>query len=228
MAGMFKKTTTEVKTEPKKKGKEKIQLKIAGLHQLTLLDALIKQASAMQATLKSEINAVGFEKFVSLSGQAERPSSFEGIDGHSTASVEVRKRSSGSVLTDEEVEILTEAGIEAQTKIIQPHLFAINPKYAANEALLGKVEKALSKIVPEDFISQQQEVSRKVVSDEMLDNAFRGKASEQILAILTTMALKPKLSESYDMNNLIKDALEVMQPTKKTAKPAKPALKSVK
>src|SRR5271167_4155722 len=166
MAGMFKKATTEVKTEPKKKGKEKIQLQVSGLQQLTLLDALIKQASAMQATLKSEINAVGFEKFVSLSGQPERPSSFEGVDGYATASVEVRKRSSGSVLTDDEVKVLTDAGIESQTKVIQPHLFAINPKYATDESLLAKVEKALSKIVPEDFISQQLEVSRKVVSDE--------------------------------------------------------------
>ena len=226
MAGMFKKTTTEVKTEPKKKGKEKIQLQVSGLQQLTLLDALIKQASAMQATLKADINAAGFDKFVSLSGQAERPSSFEGVDGSSTASVEVRKRSSGSVLTDDEVKVLTDAGIESQTKVIQPHLFAINPKYATDESLLAKVEKALSKIVPEDFISQQLEVSRKVVSDEMLDNAFRKGASEQVLAILTTMALKPKLNESYPMENLIKDALEVMQPTKKPV--ASKQLKSVK
>jgi len=224
MAGMFKKVNVEVKTEPKKKGKEKIQLKIPGLQQLTLLDALIKQATAMQATLKAEANTIGFEKFVSLAGQSERPSSFEGLDGYATASVEVRKRSSGSVLTDEEVDVLKKAGIEAQTKVTQPHLFAINPKYATNESLLGKVEKALSKIVPDDFISQQLEVSRKVVSDEMLDTAFRKGADEQVLAILTTMALKPKLSESYNMDNLIKDALEIMQPTKKAA----PTKKSVK
>ncbi len=212
MAGMFKKATT-IKTEtPKAKKSDKEQIVIKGLQDLALLSALIKKATAMQETIKSTVNAVGFEKFASMAGNSTRPSSFEGLDGVATASVEVRKRSTGSVLTDEEVKLLDEAGIKAETKVISPHLFAINPAYANNEVLLAKVEKAIEKIVPEDFIKQQEEVSRKVVSDTMLDDAFRNGASAEVLAMLTTMAVKPKLTDKYDMRNLIADATAIMQP----------------
>jgi hypothetical protein len=226
MGSMFKKAT-EIKTEaPKKKGKEKEQLSIKGLRQIAILDAVVKQATAMLSTLKAEVNSTGFAHFVGLAGKvATRPSSFEGVDGVATASVEVRKRSSGSVLTEDEVKVLTDAGLDVAEKVIQPHLFAINPAYASDEALLEKVEKAIAKIVPADFIVQQQEVKKPVVSDEMLDEAFKEGASEEVLRILTTMALKPKLTADYDMSHVLTDAVEIMQPSKKPV--GKPQLKSV-
>jgi hypothetical protein len=220
MGTMFKKAAPAKVEAPKKKGKEKEQIAISGLQQLTLLDALIKQASAMKATIQSDVTAAGFGRFVELQGNSTRPSSFEGVDGHATASVEVRKRSSASVLTEEEVKILDAAGIKAEVKVVTPFQFYINPAYVNDEKLLGKVEAALSKIVPEDFIQQQQEVSKPVVGDAMLDDAFRNKAGEEVLRILTTMAVKPKLNESYNMDNLITDALEIMQPSKKASKPS--------
>lgn len=188
------------------------QIHINGLHELALLDMLIKKATARQCELKSEINQVAFEKFVSLAGVDDRPVGFEIIDKSSTGTVEFRLRSAGSVLTDEEVTILGRVGIHPRTKVIQPHMFSINYKYADDIDLLKKVEKALSKIVPKDFIVQQQEVSRKVVRPDMLDAAFYKGAKAPVLSILCTLALRPKLGESYNMDNLIKDALEVMQP----------------
>src|SRR5271167_4489769 len=110
MAGMFKKATSIKTTETKPKGKDKEQIVIKGLQDLALLNALIKQATAMQDTIKSTVTAAGFEKFASMAGNSTRPSSFEGLDGVATASVEVRKRSTGSVLTEEEVKLLDEAG----------------------------------------------------------------------------------------------------------------------
>jgi hypothetical protein len=217
MGSMFKKAQSIPAEAPKKKKKEKEQILIHGIRPLAILDALIKQASALQETIKAEVNQIGFSHFASLAGKlAARPSSFEGHDGDATASVEIRKRSTRSVLTDDEVQILEDAGLTPAEEVIQKHLFAINPKYATDEALLEKVEKALSKIVPEDFIVQQEEIKKKVVSDTMLDEAFKEGARAEVLRILTTMALKPKLDAAYDMQNLLKDAIEIMQPSKKS------------
>jgi len=194
------------------------QIKLVGLQQLTLLDALIKQASAMQATLKVDITKEAFTHFVSVAGSLPRPLACKGVDANdytSTALVEFRKRSSASVLSDAEVEVLEDAGLKPQAKVISPFLFAINPAYAHNKEMHAKLKAALDGLVPDDFLVQCDEVTRKTVTDEMLDEAFNTGASEQVLEILTTMAFKPRLSTSYDMNNLVTDALEVMQPTGK-------------
>jgi hypothetical protein len=177
----------------------------------------------MKATLETEVKVAGFSKFMEIAN-GTRPTSFEGIDGDATASVELRKRGTNSALNDDEVAALATAGIVPFKQVVTNGLFAINPKYAEDATLLGKVEKALAKIVPEDFIVQQEEVSKNVVSDEMLDAAFRDGKSPAIIELLTTMALKPKLSDAYSMEQLMDDARDIMFPkAKKVALPAKKA-----
>lgn len=209
---MFKKATKLEAPKSSSKKKEKEQINVPGLQNLAILDALIKQATAMKETLQTEVTDVGFNKFMSTIG-GTRPSSYEGLDGEATASIEIRKRSVASVLTVEEVDVLEKSGIQAEVKIKTPHLFAINPAYASDEGLLEKVEKALIKIVPKNFIVEQDEVKVNVVSDEMLDEAYGKKANREVLRILTTLAVKPKLTENYNMANLIRDAMDVMNPT---------------
>ncbi len=211
--GMFEKKEAAAKPAPKKKGKEKLQINLEALRQYTILDAVIKQATALQSTLKGEINEASFSTFTGLVGKAaERPSSFEGVSTGVTASLEVRKRSSASVLTDAEVELLKENDIVAEEKVITPFHFYINPAHVNNKDLLAKVEKALAKIVPEDFIQQQDEVKKFVVNDTMLDEAFKNGAPEEVLRVLTTLAVKAKFTEDYDQNNVVRDAFEIMQP----------------
>ena len=193
----------------------KVQHELSGLADLTLLKALIDSATAMAKSIETDVKAKGFDIFMESKG-GTRPSSFEGLDGIATCSVEMRKRGTNSALSDDEVGMLRKAGIEPFNQVITQELFAINPKYAEDTALLGKVEKSLAKIVPEDFIVKQEGASKFVVSDEMLDAAYRKASTDNaVLSIMTTMALKPKLSEAYDMSNLITDALAVMQPKKK-------------
>lgn len=223
MAGMFSTAKTIAAKPTAKAKKEKLQIEVPGLSDLAKLDALIKAATAMKATLKSDIKAFGFDQFMDMAG-GTRPSSFEGVDGVATASVELRKRGTNSALNDDEVAVLERFKIEPFKQVVTNGLFAINPKYAEDTALLGKVERALTKIVPEDFIVQQAEVSKFVVSDEMLDDAFRAGKPAEVLAIMTTMALKPKLSEAYSMEQLMDDAKAIMFPkAKKVALPTKKA-----
>lgn len=198
------------------KKSDKAQHVIAGIADLALLNALIASATAMAKTMEADIKSRGFDIFMESKGST-RPSSFNGTDKFATCSVEMRKRGTNSALNDEEVATLRSAGVEPFKQVITQELFAINPKYAEDMTLLGKVEKALAKIVPEDFIVKQEGVSKFVVSDEMLDTAFKQAGTDAVLQIMTTMALKPKLNEEYDMSNLVADALAVMQPAKKKA-----------
>lgn len=222
--GMFS-TAKKIEAKPTAKAKkDKLQVEVKGLADLAKLDALIKAATAMKATLETEIKLFGFETFMDMAG-GSRPSSFEGIDGVATASVELRKRGTNSALNEDEAAALQSVGIVPFKQIVTNGLFAINPKYAEDASLLGRVEKALTKIVPEDFIVQQEEVSKLVVSDEILDEAFRTGKSSAVLAIMTTMALKPKLSEAYDMAQLMSDASEIMFPKKKAKAAALPGSK---
>jgi hypothetical protein len=223
MTGMFA-TAKAIAAKPTAKAKkDKLQIEVSGLADLAKLDALIKAATAMKATLETEIKTFGFDQFMEMAG-GTRPSSFEGTDGVATASVELRKRGTNSALNEEEVAALQAAGITPFKQIVTNGLFAINPKYAEDATLLGKVEKSLAKIVPEDFIVRQDEVSKLVVSDEILDEAFRTAKPAPVLAIMTTMALKPKLSDAYDMKQLLDDAKAIMFPEAK-AKVALPKSK---
>lgn len=219
-------TAKSIDSKPTAKAKkEKETVEMTGVKDLALLHALIKNATAMAETMEADLKSRGFEHFMSLKGST-RPSSFVGADGPATCSVEMRKRGTNSKLNDEEVAALRSAGIEPFEQVVTQELFAINPKYAEDSKLLATVEKKLAGVVPEDFIVKQDGVSKMVVSDEMLDEAFKsGKVGDSLIAIMTTMALKPKLGAEYAMENLIADALAIMQP-KPAAKVALPKKKA--
>lgn len=223
MSGMFSTAKTIAAKPTAKAKKDKLSVEISGLADVAKLDALIKAATAMKATLETEVKTVGFAKFMEIAN-GTRPTSFEGTDGDATASVELRKRGTNSALNEDEVAALATAGITPFKQVVTNGLFAINPKYAEDATLLGKVEKVLAKLVPEDFIVRQDEVSKLVVSDEMLDAAFRDGKSPAVIELLTTMALKPKLSAEYSMEQLMDDARDIMFPkAKKVALPGKKA-----
>jgi hypothetical protein len=199
------------------KKKDKAEVEMQGVKDLALLKALIANATTMAASIEGDLKARGFEVFMESKGST-RPSSFSGVEGEASCSVEMRKRSTMSALTDDEVGMLRKAGIEPFKQVVTQELFAINPVHAQNQDLLAKVEKSLGKIagLPDDFIVKQEGVSKYVVSDEMLDEAFKKAGTDDgVLQAMTVMALKPKLSAEYNMDNLVADALAVMQPAKK-------------
>lgn len=214
MAGLFS-TAKTIATKPTAKAKkEKRSIELPGLSDVAKLDALIKAATAMKATLENEIKVVGFAEFMK-NADGKRPENFEGVDGEAKASVELRKRGTNSPLNEDEVAALATVGITPFEQVVTPELFAINPKYIEDAALITKVEKALAKIVPEDFIVRQEPVVKKVVSDEMLEEAFKSHKTPAIMELLTTMALKPKMTPEYDQRQLMADVTEIMFPSPK-------------
>lgn len=202
MSNLFAKAKA-VTAKPAAAKKTKQEIALSGIEQLAELDALMKSLDAAKKTLEGEVKAAGFGEFLNMETNI-RPESFKGIDGLGSASVEMRKRSTMSALNEDELATLKRNGIEAFKQVTTTEMFGINPAYAANGALMDKVSKALEKIVPEDFFVLQEETFKMVVTDEMLDTAFKLKQGRSdCLAIMTTMALKPKLSADYDMSKLM-------------------------
>lgn len=184
---------------------EKVEIALSGIQQLAEVKAMMDGLAAMAKTLETGIKDAGFEKFLEMETTV-RPESFKGIDGQATASVEMRKRGTNSALNDDEVKVLKELNLEPFEQVVQTEMYGINPVFAADEKLMEKVSKALEKIVPEGFIVLQEGVKKNVVDEKLLDAAFAlphgSDERKTALAICTTMALKPRLNEDYDMTKL--------------------------
>lgn len=180
---------------PKAKAAGKDEVQLYGLETLAELDALIKALTTMKSTLDVEVKGAAFDRFVQIGKDngGKRPDSFRGIDGKASASIELRKRSTASVLTQDEQDMMTKLGIPFEKMIGMQKMFGINPIYSENTDLLAKVETALAGVVPEDFIVVQEETSKMVVTDESVEMAFKKNIKEVIKAV-TTLAIKPKLA----------------------------------
>jgi hypothetical protein len=204
-ANLFKKAVAlEAPIAAAKKADKKEHVELKGLKELAEIDALIKSLSTIKASLEADVKGKGFDTFFEMAQNGKRPDSFRGTDGTASASVEMRKRSTASVLSDSEVDLLTSHGIKVEKKVTTQMLFAINPSYAADGELLEKVSEAISAIVPEDFIMVQEEKSSNVVSDETIEAAFAKRAPREVIKTITTMALKPKL-ETTDLKVILDD-----------------------
>lgn len=216
---MFK-SAKAIETTPAK-GKaadKKDQVSLPGLMQLAEIDALMKSLAGLKTTLEQEVKAEGFDHFFDVAQKtAKRPDNFRGVDGIATASIEMRKRSTASALSEEEQALFEKHNLPTQKVVSVQKLFGINPAFAGDDALLEKVSVALEGIVPDNFIVVQEEKFKIVVGDETMDAAFTNRAPREIIEAITVMAIKPKL-ETTDIAKIINDVKGMLLP--KAAKAA--------
>ena len=172
---------------------EKKQIPISNLQAYAEVDAMIKALEGLQASLGAQIKEAGFGAFMNMA-HGSKPESFTGVDGIATASIEMRKRGTNSALTVDEQVMLQAAGIIPHKEVLCKELFAINPVYAGDNDLLGKVSAAIESFVPVDFIVQQAEKSKYVVSEDNVAAVFAmPKLDSKLVSAVTTMAIKAKL-----------------------------------
>lgn len=207
---------------PAKSGKAvkpaKKEIPIEGLLSFAQIDAAIKALEGLKGTYESKVKGAAMTCFLGFSGN-ERPDSFTGIDGavnEATASMELRKRGTNSALNAEQVALLQAHGIQPLREVTCRELYAINPKYAGDGELLGKVETALESIVPTDFIVKQDEISKMVVTDANVDAVFAAKSTlsaadfEAMVKVVTTQAVKAKLAKT-DFNEIMAAVAAMLQ-----------------
>ena len=206
------KATAAPKAASKKSDKDEVALK--GLQQLAEIDALMKALAGMKTTLEASVKADAFDHFFGVAqATAKRPDNFRGIDGIASASIEMRKRSTASALSEEEIALFEEHGLKVEKVVAVQKLFGINPAYASDDALLEKVSAAIESFVPADFIVVQEEKSKMVVGEATIEQAFADKAPREIIEAITVMAVKPKL-ETTDIAQIMDDVKALIAPSK--------------
>ena len=183
---------TEVK-KPKSKGKAKFQTEVSELNLYAAIQAAKKTLETVEETLKASINEEAMAVFMKK-GTAE---SFVGTDGMTTASIQLRKRSGRSKLSEQERLVLDELGID--TTKSDDSRFYINNKYSEDTALLGKVSEALDGIVPDDFLGHTGD--KYVTTSDSIRQAFEKTDEsnrEQVLGIVGTQAARTKFGGTHD------------------------------
>lgn len=215
---MFTNAQVLKEKKPVKKAGSKVEVSMDGLKQFAEIDALIKALSAVQATLDADIKGRALNYFIENAG-GKRPESFRAIEGIASASIELRKRSSRSALTDQEVEQLTKFGATPEKAIVVQKMFGFNPKYTEDQAVLAKIETALTKVsdLPEDLIVVQEEKSGYIVGEDTIDKAFKLGATAEVVLMVGTLAVKPKLDET-DIGVIIESVKGLLIPKIEPAK----------
>ena len=209
MSNMFSNAKAKTAPKAKKPGKSKPEVAIEDLETLASIDAVMKGIEALRKTVESSVKDQMHDHFVAAGmDRGSKPDSFRGVEGNASASCEIRKRSTRSVLSAADVDLLTKNGIEFEVIEDVTETFVINPDYAGDSELLGKISEALGGIdgLPEDFIQHQAGVSRNVASNKTVDQVFAQKdeqAVRDLMKVVTTLAVKPKL-ETDDLEGAMK------------------------
>lgn len=208
---MFSNAKTINPEQPKIKGKsKKVEVTVAKLEAYARVKASIKALEGVSSSLEGEIKEFGFSWYVEKGAATGiRPENFRGVEGLASGSIELKSRGGNSALSEDEVKSLKLAGVPFENKVSVVAMFGINPKYMEDMELLGKVQAALEKIVPEDFIVKQEAVSKNYATDETIAKAFENlnktapdsperAHAKAIVKMVTTMAVKPTTSEPMD------------------------------
>ena len=169
---------------------------------LAMLKAAIEQLKTMHDTLDAEVKDEVIDEFVNRGKKlGKKPANFPGQGDHASGSMQIRQRSSRSVLTSADINTLDQLGISYK-ETDDTHFF-INKDYADDEKLLAKVSKALESIdgIPTDFI--QATPTRYVVTTQSIDELFANKRLsndrlKEVLTIVATPAMRLKYTGDHD------------------------------
>ncbi len=219
---MFDKAKTLNAAPKGAKKSDKREVTLAGLEHVAALDAVVKSLTAVLKTEEAALKERMAAEFIKTGvAQKKKPENFRGIEGDASASCELRKRSEASGLTDEDAKLLADNGIPTQVITSTVDTFVINPIYLADPAIMGAIEAALKKVkgMPEDLFLHQAGSSKTVVTEDSMDVLFaKGDPdlTEDLLPIISTLAIKPKLAED-DMSKAFALVQKLMKPAKKAA-----------
>jgi hypothetical protein len=203
----------KAKKIPAKKSSEKVKREedtfpTAGLELYAEIDALEKALAALKKTVRGDVEASMKDHFV-----AHGPENYKGRDGQASASLELRKRSSASGLSEAEQLLVSVHDIETEVVEDRPETYVINPAYAQDPKTLKKVAAALSKIkdLPEDFLMYQESTKKTVMTEHSIEQVFKINDPDtirELLPIVGTLAIKPKTTKSItEVVETIKEVL---------------------
>lgn len=170
---------------------------------LAAINALSASLETASKIYYNEVTSAMSEDFTSESMKLQkRPDNFKGIGPNSTASCQLKKRSSRSYLNDEEVKILVANKISYDVETISeelPERFFFNPEILTDSDLAEKISEKLGEI-PE--LAGKQVVMKQAKRDKVTKNAVSDVAFDQIAKLTDAALVKQLLSivGSYSVN----------------------------
>lgn len=204
-------TASSIKTSKPKVGKGKVKptFTLPGLDDYaqykTVATAIEALCVAERETMDPILYTYFAEEGCKIARQPENPDGV-GLDNIGLGSLQLRKRSTLSVLSPEEQEFLAENDLPTETIVVTPETFIINPEYLADKALMDKVGKALAGLgIPADFIQRQDEVSKVVVSEDTIAATFKltPEVARDVLPVVTTLGIRPKVAAGVTLEQAI-------------------------
>lgn len=207
---MFKQAGKTSTVAAAKKKSDKVEIALTDLEDLASVNAVLKALDGLKVTLSESVKDQMKDQFVEAGTNVKhRPDNFRGVEGIASASCELKKRSTASKLSEEEIKLLTKNKITVDVTESVTETFIINPKFKDDQDLLERVSEALAGVdgMPEDFIQLQEGQSKTTVSDEALNQIFAKKpaVARKLLDVVGVLAIKPKL-ETGDVS----DAMELV------------------
>ena len=195
--GMFDVPAPVAAPAKKAAASTKVEVEIKGVEHLSMIDALQKTLETLRGTLEAEVKSAALTRFMAhIEATGQRPESFNGIEGGAVATLTLSRKGSTTALSEAAVALLRLHKLEPEKLVGTPQLFAINPAYAGDKELLAKVEKALTKIVPADFIQVQAETSKLVATEATLLAAISAKCPVEVIQTLTSLSCSAKLKKT--------------------------------
>jgi hypothetical protein len=175
----------------------KVTETIEGLEEVCALQACLKAIEGLLEVKKEALKELATERLLERGlARHAKPDSLSLAEGAASANAFVVKRSTRSPITAEEVEVLESLGAADLVEVIdeQPEMLAVNPAYAHDEALLKRIDKALSGVkgIPADFVVQVPAVSKTVVTDAATDAVFKlpAEVAASVFAIVAGVNLR--------------------------------------
>lgn len=180
---------------PTSKKPKTVNYPMPNVKKIGALDWLITAAESVMELFMMDLKKAMVSKFIT-DGCAlkSKPSNFMGEEDGSTASCQLRRRSSSSHLTEDEVERCTELKITLGEKTLTEERYIFNPILLNQYG--PQIEEALKKIpgLPANIIEHQTERKVYVSTDDAIEAAFKLTPLKclSVLPILTTLAVSPK------------------------------------
>lgn len=224
------KSDDKIITPTTKAKKEKTQVELgSALDEIASIDALRKFLDAKREIIERQVKDRIKTQFIEMSlVKGGQPENFTGVSEFATASCEMKKRSSASVLSEAEVEILNGFGIPVKREVtfsVPERIYFNEEVLSMGEDVLLKISKALSAI-PElrgvDIIKKQeaQEIVKNIVDEATLPSVCTINDAEQmgqLLDIAATFSIKPKLKPDHGIIDAYSRLRAVLEAGSETA-----------
>lgn len=203
------------------------ELPVVGIAEYAAYCSVIDTVTGLKEAKKKEICDVANGLFLNeIRDTKRKPTNFRGVEGNASGSIQFKKRSTVSALTDEQASVLDEFKIPYETVADRPSTFIIGEEYAQDADVLGKLNKAIAPLIakgelPANVIQKQEATTKRVVTDDTLDAVCKIEDMEALAAlvpVVSSTAINPTTTD--DIVTCLAHVIECLGANKEQARSA--------